>query len=305
MVYDGATLKFYRNGFLMSQVAATGNLVQNNWKTRIGWYEPQTYNTNFIGFIDEVKIWNIARSQVEINTFISTPLPNPASQPGLIAYYTFDDLKNKQGNSAYDGTLGGSATVNQTNPNCILVKDSCIITEENNCNFDFSYSQNPCNPLTVQFFNVGASAVNPVWLFGDGASAGNSDPSHTYATSGNYTVKYSVQNGNCTDTVVKVIPVNIIPDDIILTKDTTICFGAVKKLLTAPSLSFCWTPVTSLDDPLSATPTTIQLFQSPIILQLKYPAIILLQMEISTPETLALPLNIILQPTIPPRENIL
>ena len=26
MTYDGVTLKFYRNGYLMSQVAATGNL---------------------------------------------------------------------------------------------------------------------------------------------------------------------------------------------------------------------------------------------------------------------------------------
>ncbi len=33
MVYDGSTLKFYRNGVLMSQVAATGNLRQNDWGT--------------------------------------------------------------------------------------------------------------------------------------------------------------------------------------------------------------------------------------------------------------------------------
>src|SRR5437868_2337729 len=62
MVYDGSTLKFYRNGFLMSQVAATGNLYQNSWETRIGYYEHQLVNTNFIGYINEVRIWNTART---------------------------------------------------------------------------------------------------------------------------------------------------------------------------------------------------------------------------------------------------
>ena len=63
MVYDGTTLKFYRNGYLMSQVAATCNLYQNNWQTRIGFYENQAYNENFIGYINEVKIWNVSRTQ--------------------------------------------------------------------------------------------------------------------------------------------------------------------------------------------------------------------------------------------------
>jgi hypothetical protein len=36
MTYDGTTLKFYRNGFLMSQVPATGTLFLNNYPTTIG-----------------------------------------------------------------------------------------------------------------------------------------------------------------------------------------------------------------------------------------------------------------------------
>ncbi len=49
MVYNGSTLKFYRNGFLMKQIAASGNLVLNNWQTCIGLYDPQITNTNFLG----------------------------------------------------------------------------------------------------------------------------------------------------------------------------------------------------------------------------------------------------------------
>lgn len=118
MVYDGAALKFYRNGFLMSQVPATGNLFQNGWQTRIGYYFNQAYNENFIGYINEVRIWNVARTQAQIQAYMNTSLPSPATQTGLLAYYTFDDLINKQGNPAWNGALGGSAAINQTNPTC-------------------------------------------------------------------------------------------------------------------------------------------------------------------------------------------
>jgi hypothetical protein len=125
MVYDGSTLKFYRDGYLMSQVAATGTLIQNSWKTRIGWYEPQGFNTNFIGYINEVRIWNVARTQPEIRTSMFNTLADPPSQTGLLAYYTFDNLINKQGNTAYNGVLGGSALINEANSNCDYTLDSC------------------------------------------------------------------------------------------------------------------------------------------------------------------------------------
>ncbi len=126
MVYDGTTLKFYRNGFLLSQVNATGNLFQNNWQTQIGWYAPQFWNSNFIGFINEVRIWNTVRTQNDIKTYMDAPLPNPATQTGLVAYYTFDDLVNKQGNSAWNGHLNGTATINNTVPDCTFSADSCM-----------------------------------------------------------------------------------------------------------------------------------------------------------------------------------
>lgn len=125
MTYDGSTLKFYRNGFLMNQVAATGNLFQNNYKTTIGLLDAGGVNENLIGYINEVRIWNTARTQSEIRTYMNTSLPTPSAQIGLIAYYTFDNLLNKQGNAAYNGTLSGGASINQTNPYCNLVIDSC------------------------------------------------------------------------------------------------------------------------------------------------------------------------------------
>lgn len=135
LVYDGSTLKFYRNGFLMSQVPATGNLFLNNFITTIGDYSfGPPLGTNFRGYINEVRIWNVARTQTEIRTFINSSLPNPTTQVGLKGYYTFDNLINKQGNSLFNGTLNGSATISNTNPICTLVIDSCnqIVSPTNN-----------------------------------------------------------------------------------------------------------------------------------------------------------------------------
>jgi len=121
MVYDGITLKFYRNGYLLSQIPATGNIIQNDWPLQIGRDFHMYPNTNFIGYINEVRIWNTARTQNEIRAYINTPLPAPTSQQGLLAYYTFDNLINKQGNTAWNGTLSGTGTsINNINPNCSI-----------------------------------------------------------------------------------------------------------------------------------------------------------------------------------------
>jgi len=135
LVYDGSTLKFYRNGFLMSQIPATGNLFLNDFITTIGDYSfGPPLGTNFRGYINEVRIWNVARTQTEVRTFMNSSLPNPTTQVGLKGYYTFDNLINKQGNSLFNGTLNGSATISNTNPLCTLVIDSCnqIVSPINN-----------------------------------------------------------------------------------------------------------------------------------------------------------------------------
>ncbi len=122
---------------------------------------------------------------------------------------------------------------------------------------DFGYTQDICNPLSFQFNNLGGTPASTYWNFGDGnTTINNLSPTHTYAGAGNYTVRYGFQNGSCADTVTKTISVNVVPDNIILTQDTTICFGTQKQLRSVSSLNFCWSPTTYLNDPLLANPVT-------------------------------------------------
>lgn len=124
-------------------------------------------------------------------------------------------------------------------------------------NMDFSYDLNACNPLTVQFNATGTDTQNPYWEFGDANTiSGSLNPIHTYSSQNTYTVQYAASNGVCKDTITKTITISVMPDDIILTHDTTICFGATKQLLTKQSLNFCWSPTTYLSDPNSPQPIT-------------------------------------------------
>jgi gliding motility-associated-like protein len=199
MVYDGSTLKFYRNGFLMSQVNATGNLIQNNWKSRLGLYDASIYTTQLIGYINEVRIWNVARSQSQIQTYMNSSLPSPTTQPGLLAYYTFDNLINKQGNTLYNGLLGGSASINATNPSCAFIADSCakIISDSLIINtYTPVLALNPCtNKITVEdasTFNIG-DTVLMIQMKGaviDSSNTGAFGTVTNFKNAGNYEYNY-------------------------------------------------------------------------------------------------------------------
>jgi hypothetical protein len=140
MTYNGSVLKFFRNGILQSQIACSGNLHQNNYPTTIGaTANSPTTNTTLIGNINEVRIWNVVKTDSEILALSNSSISNPTNTPGLLAYYTFDNLQNKQGNSNYNVTLHGSASINETIQN--------FRPKDNACTFplplkitDFSYN---------------------------------------------------------------------------------------------------------------------------------------------------------------------
>jgi gliding motility-associated-like protein len=159
MVYDGSTLKFYRDGFLMAQVPASGNLIQNNWPAQIGKYTGNNLET-FIGYINEVRIWNVPRSQAEIRQYMNAPIPSPTIQTGLLAYYTFDNTLNKQGNTTWNGTLANGASINATNTNCAYTADSCkkVVVQ-------FTTPDTVCVNTPVTITNTSAGASSYYWNF--------------------------------------------------------------------------------------------------------------------------------------------
>ena len=109
---------------------------------------------------------------------------------------------------------------------------------------DFTFSQDACDPLRINFLNNTAGIQSSTWYFGDGNTSNTTSPVHIYAAQGNYTVKLIITNSaGCTDSIIKSISVNINYSDIIVNRDTSICLGQSVPLNVLPGSDFCW-PVT-------------------------------------------------------------
>ena len=106
-VKDGPSRKVFINGIEYPLSGSALNVVANNNPVRLGSDYGGRY---FDGRIDEVRIWNIARTQAEITSTMNNP-PS-VGQNGLIAYYNFNSgtgntLFDQTGNG-HDGSLMGS-----------------------------------------------------------------------------------------------------------------------------------------------------------------------------------------------------
>ena len=125
--YDGSTIKLYWNGQLISERRYTGGAGSNASPLYIGSSGSDRW---FDGLIDEVRIFNYARTQAEIvatNDIILT-----GDEPGLVGYWRFDDAPGSQkamdssGNNNA-GTLSGNAEfVNSSAPTQLPSEDADI-----------------------------------------------------------------------------------------------------------------------------------------------------------------------------------
>ena len=85
--YDGTTMRLYINGSLANSMAQTGTIATNSNPLTLG-NQPGT-SEYFGGSVDEVRIWNVARTQAQIQNNMNNEL-NPASESNLVSYYTFN-----------------------------------------------------------------------------------------------------------------------------------------------------------------------------------------------------------------------
>ncbi|NCS34163.1 MAG: hypothetical protein GPJ14_07615 [Microcystis aeruginosa G11-01] len=87
MTYDGSTFSFYINGILDSIVNVVTTPLQNTEPVKIG-KEISAY-TPFSGKMDEVRIWNKARTQAEIQADMNHQLTG--TETGLVGYWQFSE----------------------------------------------------------------------------------------------------------------------------------------------------------------------------------------------------------------------
>ncbi|MFP5040246.1 PKD domain-containing protein [Parasediminibacterium sp. JCM 36343] len=119
-------------------------------------------------------------------------------------------------------------------------------------NLDFSFKQDNCNPLLIQFTNISYpfAANSYSWDFGDGTFSTIDNPSKLYTSYSNYTITLRNTNG-CITSIKKTIPVQINTENLIINinkKDTTICINDSVLLKAVSLTNYCWTPSAGLSN---------------------------------------------------------
>ncbi len=113
VTYDGAMTKIYIDGEEVSSAAVTGTLTQNNSDLNIGFSQTGAYPWD--GKMDEVRIWNDARTQEEIWANMGVQLNG--DEQGLVLYYDFNEGVMDGDNSSLTtvtdkSTSGNNGTLN-------------------------------------------------------------------------------------------------------------------------------------------------------------------------------------------------
>jgi hypothetical protein len=102
VTWDGTNRRHYINGEVVGTFAETGPLPTNTSPMRIA--SDVSYEFTPAGAIDEVRLWNVARTTDQIRSTINVPIST--ATPGLVAVWSLD----ASGNDAlggHNGTLHG------------------------------------------------------------------------------------------------------------------------------------------------------------------------------------------------------
>jgi hypothetical protein len=111
--YDGSNMRIYYDGVLQNTCSQTGSISTNNDDLLIGDYSDSAWSWD--GVMDEIRIYNYARTQEQIISDMNAGHPSPGSPIGsALGHWQFDegygDTANDNGTADNDGDLGGSGS---------------------------------------------------------------------------------------------------------------------------------------------------------------------------------------------------
>src|SRR6476661_4677521 len=91
---------------------------------------------------------------------------------------------------------------------------------------DFSFSHPVCTPKEITFISSNLQLQSIVWDFGDGSIGFGSTVTHVYQGFGIYNVTLTGKNFGITESISKLIPVEVNMDNtMVKNNDTSICKG--------------------------------------------------------------------------------
>lgn len=214
----------------------------------------------FNGTMDEVRVWNVARTQAQIAANMNSDIPQ---QAGLVAYYRFDQgtaggnnttittLQDYSGNNNC-GTLnnfaltgatsnfvtGTNAFLSSTNPISLTVPASSNTGTLTVCTGNTTTLSNAVTGGTWSSSNTGVATVNPTTGVVSGVSAGTAN------------ITYILNCG----TAISQVTVNTTPT-ITSSGNTAICNGTSIGRSAFGGATYTWSPAAGLSATVGSTVT--------------------------------------------------
>ncbi len=120
VVYQHATVQFYLDGNLVytPNGGGTPGIITCNERIHIGGLRSDDPSNRFPGMLDELRIWNVARSEQDIRQNMHNALHPKQQQLPLLLYYNFDDGTGREltGQGTELGLLDNAAIVQSDVP---------------------------------------------------------------------------------------------------------------------------------------------------------------------------------------------
>ena len=189
--YDGNNIHLYKDGVLISSTPANGMITQANQSFRLGGLEYQNDVFHMNGRLDEIRLWDVALSQTEINNWMCIPidLTHP-NYNNLIGYWRLNEgtgtISSDMSVNGNNGTLIGG-TQWQTTTNCTANSVQIYgCTDPLACNYDLLTTIDDSSCIYLDIF-LSTSNVSCFGLF-DGIISAT-------ATGGNFPLQYSLGGG--------------------------------------------------------------------------------------------------------------
>lgn len=219
-VYDGANMYVYANGNLIASQAAPASIPSGSQQTNIG-SRVGSNTENFTGNIDDLRVWNIARTAEQISASMNCELQGTES--GLLAYYQFNQGVDQANNAgittlndatanSFNGTLT-NFTLNGTSSNWLAgspVTTGSIVPGNPSVTTPVTYNQgDAASPLTA---TTGTNGTGLLWYTAATGGTGSTTaptPSTATPSSTSYWVASTNANG-CESERVEIV-VSVIP----------------------------------------------------------------------------------------------
>jgi hypothetical protein len=234
-------LKLYANGNLIHSFAyTTANPTSANTPLMFGGWDGQRF---FDGYMDEMRIWNTARTECEIKTYMNSEIPSTAI--GLVANYHFN-----QGYAGFSNSSESAISDASGNSNNATLNNFSLNGPESNFvapgAVAYGYTTTTITAPTVGIvtsnaeFCLGGSTT----LSGTGADAYvwegtvTDGASFSPTTTATYTVTGTNTVTTCSNTALSTVTVNALPN--ITVNSNAICAGQSFTMLPNGAVTYTY-----------------------------------------------------------------